>query len=146
MRHRTSCSFAAPAHLSSRLKAGFRSPELERFIEGLGFPTTLSLLKEAVIMKGMVLVLSNDQPGTLLRRFRSLSISLFLTFFFLYFVSPTALAQTITSNIEGTIRDANGSVVSGAQVTAKSSSLGVERTATCDANGFYRLTALPAGI
>jgi len=53
------------------------------------------------------------------------------------------MAQT-TSNIEGTIKDPKGAVVSGAQITATSSSLAVERTTTSDENGFYRLTALPA--
>src|SRR5215471_7072105 len=56
-----------------------------------------------------------------------------------------ATAQT-TSNIEGTIKDPRGAVVSGAQITATSPSLTVERTTTCDENGFYRLAALPAGI
>lgn len=59
--------------------------------------------------------------------------------------AATALAQTTISTIEGTIKDAQGSVVSGAQVVVKSQSLGIERTATSDANGFYRITALPAG-
>src|SRR5215211_1477827 len=59
--------------------------------------------------------------------------------------AATALAQTTISTIEGTIKDAQGSVVSGAQVSVKSPALGIERTATSDANGFYRITALPAG-
>jgi hypothetical protein len=58
----------------------------------------------------------------------------------------SVLAQTTISTIEGTIKDAQGSVVAGAQVVVKSPSLGIERTATSDANGFYRVTALPAGI
>src|SRR5690242_12451522 len=56
-----------------------------------------------------------------------------------------ALAQTTVSTIEGTIKDPQGSVVSGANVAVKSAALGIERTATSDANGFYRITALPAG-
>ena len=59
-------------------------------------------------------------------------------------VAP-ALAQTTVSTIEGTIKDAQGSVVSGATVVVKSAALGIERTATSDAAGFYRVTALPAG-
>jgi hypothetical protein len=55
------------------------------------------------------------------------------------------MAQTTISTIEGTIKDAQDSVVAGAQVVVKSQSLGIERTATSDANGFYRITALPAG-
>ena len=56
-----------------------------------------------------------------------------------------ALAQTTVSTIEGTIKDPQGSVVAGAQVVVKSAALGIERTATSDAAGFYRITALPAG-
>jgi len=63
----------------------------------------------------------------------------------LLLVAAPALAQTTVSTIEGTIKDAQGSVVSGAQVTVKSAALGIERTATSDAAGFYRITALPAG-
>jgi outer membrane receptor protein involved in Fe transport len=59
--------------------------------------------------------------------------------------AATALAQTTISTIEGTIKDAQGSVISGAQVVVKSQSLGIERTATSDGNGFYRIAALPAG-
>src|SRR5689334_2273342 len=59
-------------------------------------------------------------------------------------VAP-ALAQTTVSTIEGTIKDPQGSVVAGAQVVVKSAALGIERTATSDADGFYRVAALPAG-
>lgn len=59
-------------------------------------------------------------------------------------VAP-ALAQTTVSTIEGTIKDAQASVVAGATVVVKSAALGIERTATSDAAGFYRVTALPAG-
>lgn len=59
-------------------------------------------------------------------------------------VTPT-WAQTTVSTIEGTIKDPQGSVVAGAQVVVKSAALGIERTATTDQEGFYRITALPAG-
>lgn len=59
-------------------------------------------------------------------------------------VSP-AVAQTTVSTIEGTVKDQKGSVVAGANVVVKSAALGIERTATSDAGGFYRVTALPAG-
>jgi Carboxypeptidase regulatory-like domain/TonB dependent receptor/TonB-dependent Receptor Plug Domain len=55
-----------------------------------------------------------------------------------------ALAQT-TSNIEGTVKDPHGATVAGAEIKATSASLAVERSATSDENGFYRITALPAG-
>lgn len=54
-------------------------------------------------------------------------------------------AQTITSTIEGIVTDPNGAVIAGATVKAAGTTLAAERTATTDAEGFYRLTALPAG-
>jgi hypothetical protein len=68
-----------------------------------------------------------------------------LVFFLLLLFPLSALAQTTISTIEGTIKDAQGSVISGAQVVIKSPAMGIERTATSDASGFYRVTALPAG-
>ncbi|HYK20897.1 MAG TPA: TonB-dependent receptor [Pyrinomonadaceae bacterium] len=59
--------------------------------------------------------------------------------------SLPAFAQT-TSNIEGTIKDPKGAVVAGAEIKLTSSSLAIERTTTSDEEGFYRITALPAGI
>src|SRR6185369_8367506 len=56
------------------------------------------------------------------------------------------LAQTTVSTIEGTIKDPQGSSVAGAQIVVKSAALGIERSATSDADGFYRIAALPAGI
>ena len=73
-------------------------------------------------------------------RYSSLSVALCLLF-----LTHSVLAQTTTSTIEGTIKDAQGSVVSGAQIVVKSAELGIERTATTDADGAYRITALPAG-
>src|ERR1041385_3147897 len=68
-----------------------------------------------------------------------------LVLFLLLLFPLSALAQTTISTIEGTIKDAQGSVVSGAQIAIKSPAMGIERTATSDETGFYRLTALPAG-
>ena len=57
----------------------------------------------------------------------------------------TATAQTTTSTIEGTIADSKKAVVSGAQVVVKNAALGIERTSSTDADGLFRVTALPAG-
>ena len=57
----------------------------------------------------------------------------------------TASAQTTTSTIEGTITDAKKAVLGGAQVVVKNSALGIERSASTDENGLFRVTALPAG-
>lgn len=67
-----------------------------------------------------------------------------LLFVFIGFFT-NASAQTTTSNIEGIVTDANGAVVAGATVKASGTTLAAERTATTDAEGFYRLIALPAG-
>lgn len=80
-----------------------------------------------------------------LRRHSSSLIVLFLTLFMLHLLSSGAMAQTTTSTIEGTVKDARGAVVAGAQIKASSPSLATERTTTSDENGFYRITALPAG-
>lgn len=60
--------------------------------------------------------------------------------------SSVSNAQTTTSTIEGTITDANGAVVAGATVKASGTTLATERTVTADANGTYRISALPAGM
>src|SRR5262245_45097193 len=56
-----------------------------------------------------------------------------------------SLAQTTTSSVEGTVTDASGAVIQGAEVTAHGATLAAERRTTTDAKGVYRLTALPAG-
>jgi len=58
--------------------------------------------------------------------------------------SSVVVAQT-TSNIQGTVKDAKGAVVAGAEIKVTSTALSVERTATSDGDGFFRLAALPAG-
>ncbi len=61
----------------------------------------------------------------------------------LVLASPAA-AQT-TSTIEGTVSDASGAVIPGAEVNVRGETISAERRATTDAKGFYRVTALPAG-
>lgn len=56
------------------------------------------------------------------------------------------MSQTTTSTIEGTITDPNGAVIAGATAKASGANLATERSATTDAEGFYRITALPAGM
>src|SRR4051794_13420096 len=58
--------------------------------------------------------------------------------------SPLASAQTDTGRIAGVVRDPNGAVVSGANVTAKNERTGEERNATTDAEGVYQIPALKA--
>jgi hypothetical protein len=100
-------------------------------------------------MKGTILMLIHDLMGTIerakLRKCYSSLIVLSLTFFVFHLLSSCATAQTTTSTIEGTVKDPRGEVVAGAQIKAISPSLATERTTTSDENGFYRITALPAG-
>ena len=62
-----------------------------------------------------------------------------------FLLASSAAAQTTTSTIEGTVTDATGAVVPGAEVKVTGTTLAAERTATTGANGFFRVTALPAG-
>ncbi len=76
---------------------------------------------------------------------KKIKYGIFLVWLMIFAFGLTAIAQTTTSTIEGMVTDANGAVVSGASVTAKSATLAVERTVTTDKEGFYRLVAMPAG-
>src|SRR5712671_5716551 len=57
-----------------------------------------------------------------------------------------ALAQQTTGTITGRVVDQQGSAVPGATVVAKSGSTGFTRTEVSDAEGVYRLSALPVGL
>src|SRR5436305_12612720 len=57
-----------------------------------------------------------------------------------------AFAQQTTGSVTGRVVDQQGSAVPGATVTAKSPSTGFTRTEASDAEGLYRLAALPVGI
>src|SRR5215467_5878174 len=57
----------------------------------------------------------------------------------------SAFAQSAVSQISGTVRDASGSVVPEAQITAAQTSTGLVRNATSGADGAYVLPSLPVG-
>ncbi len=61
-------------------------------------------------------------------------------------ITGPLLAQQTTGNISGRLVDAQGSAVPGVTVTAKNPQTGLTRTETSDAEGIYRLTALPVGV
>ena len=50
-----------------------------------------------------------------------------------------------TSQISGTVKDATGGVVVGAEITVTQTDTGVTRSATSDASGVYSLPSLPLG-
>jgi hypothetical protein len=54
-------------------------------------------------------------------------------------------AQTFRGTILGTVTDPNGAVVSGAKITAKNTSTGLERSTTSDEEGNYTVPELPIG-
>ena len=56
-----------------------------------------------------------------------------------------AQSQATSGNIEGRVLDPNGAVIPNANVTAKNQDTGLERTATTDADGNYRIILLPPG-
>ena len=56
-----------------------------------------------------------------------------------------ALAQQTAGNVTGRVTDAQNAAVPGVTVTAKNSQTGFIRTEVTDAEGIYRLTALPVG-
>src|SRR5438093_4961047 len=58
----------------------------------------------------------------------------------------SAHAQQTTGNITGRILDPQGAAVPGVTVTARSAATGFTRTEVSDAEGIYRLNALPVGI
>jgi Carboxypeptidase regulatory-like domain/TonB dependent receptor len=59
--------------------------------------------------------------------------------------ATSAAAQQSTGNIQGRIVDAQKAAVPGVTVTAKSATTGFTRTEVSDAEGIYRLNALPVG-
>src|SRR5687767_4267235 len=61
------------------------------------------------------------------------------------FAVSSASAQQTTGNITGRITDAQGAAVPGVTVTGKNASTGLSRTEVSDAEGVYRLMALPVG-
>ena len=75
---------------------------------------------------------------------RTSPVCVFLLIFCLACVSSKA-QSTGTGTITGTITDASGAVVPGAQITATQTTTGVARATNTDAQGFYTLTFLPIG-
>src|SRR3954471_1374122 len=56
-----------------------------------------------------------------------------------------AMAQTFRGEINGTVTDSSGAAVSGAEVKARQSATGLERTTVTDSSGEYNLPELPLG-
>lgn len=64
---------------------------------------------------------------------------------FFLFAAAVCHGQRITATLLGDVTDASGATVSGAKVTARNLDTNVERDASTDERGAYRLDFLPAG-
>jgi len=60
-------------------------------------------------------------------------------------LSLAAFAQETTGGVQGTIRDPQGAVISGATVTVSGPALIGKKTATTDSAGNYHIEQLPPG-
>src|SRR5436309_9385119 len=79
--------------------------------------------------------------------FAKTTASLLLPVAFLLLPSFSALAQTqTTGRIAGTIKDAKGAVIAGAEITVASRAMGEERKIIADSTGDYAVLLLPPGI
>ena len=76
---------------------------------------------------------------------RSLSHSLLMVLLVIG-LSVAAFGQKTTGAIEGTVKDPKGAVVPGASITVTGVDIGYSRTVTSNAEGFYRLIDVPAGV
>lgn len=72
-------------------------------------------------------------------------IAVWLCCIVLFFSGAAAVAQTITGSIRGTVTDASGAVVSGANVTATNVATGVATKTTSDPSGLYNFQFLNLG-
>ena len=80
------------------------------------------------------------------RIFKSFGKILVLTVFAALSVSvASAQSQATAADLTGTVVDPNGAVVAGATVTARNTGTGIERSATSNEDGSYRLLGLPPG-
>ena len=78
--------------------------------------------------------------------FRRASIwGLLFAFAFAFGVATPAMAQTTNGVISGIISDAQGGVLPGVTVTGRNPDTGVTRSVVTEADGRYRLAALPPG-
>lgn len=77
---------------------------------------------------------------------RSLALRIGTTLLFLAIALGSALAQTGTSTVRGTVSDAQGKAVAGAIVTIKNDNKNLTRTTTSGSNGAYTFVAIPPDI
>lgn len=62
------------------------------------------------------------------------------------FVPDAFAQQSATASISGTVKDSNGALVTGSQVTVTQKATGISRETTSNGNGFFVITNLAAGV
>ena len=60
-------------------------------------------------------------------------------------LAPSAIAQSVSGTILGTVTDSTGATVAGAKVTIVNEGTGLTRVLTADSNGDYTAPDLPTG-
>lgn len=68
-----------------------------------------------------------------------------LVFIFSLLASCTSLAQTVSAQLTGTVKDSQGASIAQATVTVRNTATGIVRTTKSDGEGRYQLTALQPG-
>src|SRR5580704_7366446 len=61
-------------------------------------------------------------------------------------ISITATADEVYARIRGTVTDASGAVVQGAEVSASNTGIGFSKTVASDADGSFQFLQLPVGM
>jgi hypothetical protein len=74
-----------------------------------------------------------------------LSVGVFLAFVFCLSVSVPVYAQVTGATLNGTVTDASGGAIAGAQVSVRNTATGITKDATTDSAGFYTVPNLQAG-
>src|SRR6202521_837809 len=69
----------------------------------------------------------------------------FLVFALYFFVSVPVHAQVTGATLSGTVTDASGAVIAGAQVSAKNTATDIAKDTMTDSAGLYTIANLPAG-
>src|SRR6202795_2132865 len=73
------------------------------------------------------------------------SMGVFLAFVFCLFVSVPGHAQVTGATLNGTVSEASGGAIVGAQVSIKNTATDIAKDTTTDAAGLYTIANLPAG-
>ena len=70
---------------------------------------------------------------------------LFLGLMFALLFAPSTFAQTVTGTLQGTVSDAKGAVIPGAEVVVQNAETGQTRNLKANSDGFYVASFMPLG-